>query len=270
MNRLALIDADPIAYIVGWNFHEHTTTLAIPDVFRAVDELLKGIFASVDGTHRLIALACEDKCFRYDIAKYKPYKGNRNKEPDQWLKFWKPIITKYLVDEYGAVKINSLEADDIIAYMAAEINNDEWTTFICSTDKDLQQISAYHHNPVKGGLKWVSQIEAEYNFAYQMLVGDTVDNVAGLPGVGDVKARAKLNNATEERSYMDIAKAEYLKYFGDYYGEIIFQEVLDVLGLMVHSHRLFPVYKPLLEELGSSVLPIVARSSGLALPGQTV
>ena len=53
---------------------------------------------------------------------------------------------------------------------------------IWSSDKDLLTIPAYHL--IDGKVVEVNKEEADYNFLYQTLVGDSVDNYKGCPSVG--------------------------------------------------------------------------------------
>jgi 5'-3' exonuclease len=54
-----------------------------------------------------------------------------------------------------------------------------------------------HFNFVKNEWKQISQTDASYYLAYQMLVGDSVDNIQGVPKIGKVKAHTLLTESDE-------------------------------------------------------------------------
>ena len=55
-----------------------------------------------------------------------------------------------------------------------------------------------------------------YNFWYQMLVGDTVDNIKGCPGIGPVKAKKVLEPGMSEGRLYESVLSEYIHTFNDY------------------------------------------------------
>jgi 5'-3' exonuclease len=136
----------------------------------------------------------EEKCFRYDIAKTKPYKGKRAPKPKYYNELYEEVIKHY--PHYIAVK--GREVDDELGIMQTRSirdgNYDQDGTVICTSDKDLLQIPGKQYNldtralfevdrtghlhltdkgQIKGtGLKW---------FYAQMLLGDAVDNIPRIP-----------------------------------------------------------------------------------------
>lgn len=161
--------------------------------------------------------------FRDKIATVKPYKGTRKSE--------KPIhydnLTAYMMANYPFVLANGVEADDL---MAIEQTNNPDKTVICSRDKDLRQVSGWHYSWECGFQNEIGPIEfdrkgwiedkggkcfggGEMFFLYQLLVGDPVDNIAGCPKVGHVKAMKIL---TEVKGRKDIYMAILEAYRGVY------------------------------------------------------
>jgi DNA polymerase-1 len=150
--------------------------------------------------------------FRYQI--YPEYKGNRPKERPQHLHACK----SHLVHEFGALCSNGREADDeigIAAYKHLELG-DDYT--IVSIDKDLNMIEGLHYSPeitrggkvVKEARRYhVSPTDAIRFFYYQLLVGDTTDNIKGVAGVGKVKAERALSGLTTERDLYDVVQGLY-------------------------------------------------------------
>lgn len=121
---------------------------------------------------------------------YSDYKANRDSAH-------KPLlyqrIGSYLVDNWNArYAREGLEADDELG-----INQNE-DTIIVSTDKDLDTIAGWHYNWVRDRKYFIDTNQASYNFWTQMLVGDSSDNIKGLPRIGPVTAKKWLNEVPNE------------------------------------------------------------------------
>lgn len=233
---VALIDADSIVYILAWKFKDQSPydTNDYMQVQGQVDQFIIGILQAVDAESYVGALGHKQPCFRYNIAKYKPYKGTR-KEKDPWVVAWEPVIRNRLFNTWGFISIAGFEADDIVS-----LGTHIWPNYvICSPDKDLKQLPGTHFDYKKGQIVDISVRQADYLFWYQMLVGDVTDNVAGLPGYGPKKAEEKLLKAHPEEFLSHIVRNEYVKYFGNYYGDIIFRENIEVLQLVYPLHSMY-------------------------------
>ena len=93
-------------------------------------------------------------------------------------------------------------------------SKEEAKTIICSIDKDLRNTPGWHYNWNKDEKPvWVSEEEATYNFYKQLLTGDRVDNIQGIPGIGPKKAEKILEECDSELGmYLAVheAYAEYL------------------------------------------------------------
>lgn len=142
--------------------------------------------------------------FRYEVAKSKPYKGNRDRthKPSRFLE-----IRAYLIDVWGAEVTEGIEADDILGIEATR----DPECVICSIDKDLNQIPGKHYNWKNDKHYEVSEFEGWYNLYTQALTGDVSDNIPGLPKVGPVKAREILQNDKTHRDLYESVLGAYLK-----------------------------------------------------------
>ena len=114
--------------------------------------------------------------FRDKRATILPYKGNRD---GAHKPHWYKEIREYLSVQHAAITVDGYEADDAQSIM--QLNPpDDWDTVICGVDKDLLQVEGKHYNWKKKEKITVSQWQGEYNLAFQMLQGDTADNIAGI------------------------------------------------------------------------------------------
>jgi DNA polymerase-1 len=139
--------------------------------------------------------AGDESVFRKEI--YPEYKANRKSRPDDFLPQEQRILS--LVKEVGVpifVK-RGYEADDLIATMAAKLCGQDFDVYMVSSDKDLRQVvndctkmyDAYTNEVIDA-----ARLEEKYGFnprealEIQTLMGDNIDNIPGIPGVGDKTA----------------------------------------------------------------------------------
>lgn len=126
-----------------------------------------------------------ERNFRDTIWRTKKYKGNRTVERPKHLE----ALRQALISRWFAVVSQNQEADDDIGVQSGG------DTVVCSTDKDLDQIPGWHYNFTKDELYWITPEDAEAYFWEQVISGDQVDNIPGLPGWGPVKARKYMEDA---------------------------------------------------------------------------
>jgi len=175
-----------------------------------LDTQLSNIIGSTGSTDYRIYLSGESN-FRYDLATLLPYKGNRDDST-------KPVHLKLVKDrlrEMGATSIPHLEADDCMSSMQhLHSIKKEHETIICSSDKDLRTVPGLNFNIGKKLVTTVSQEEADYNFYYQILIGDPTDNIPSPFGIGPVGASIALEGmmGKSSREYYDHIFPYYSKY----------------------------------------------------------
>ncbi|WP_437201513.1 DNA polymerase I [Planctomicrobium sp. SH664] len=150
-------------------------------------------------THLIFAMESQESAER--LAIYQDYKANRSSMPDD-LRPQIPFILDVIAG-YGIPVIScpGWEADDVIATLAVRGAEQGMDVRIVSNDKDLRQlispkIKIYHirkkqfldeeHLLQEWGIRPDQVID------FQSLVGDSVDNVPGVPGIGPKSARTLL------------------------------------------------------------------------------
>lgn len=238
----AIIDGDSIRYILAWHFKDQTE-IAIPAIQTAIDEFLHNIFTRTHADEYVGVLSAS-RTFRHETYKFKPYKGTRPAKPE-FLVQWDPAIVPHLIDKWGFYQSINLEADDIVAALSLIMDQE---TIICSPDKDLKQMPGLHYNYQKEATpELISPEQACCNLWTQVLTGDTSDNIAGVPGLGPAKVKqlflaAEEGQNIDDITLMQLVKDAYIKYFGDWYGTIIFNETLETVMLMQPKHPLWSGY----------------------------
>lgn len=189
--RVAIIDADILVYRFGFASNNDSEDVAIRTIAHFLEDL---VMIDLPHCQRWSLHLTGKGNFRDEIAVTAPYKGTRKSE--------KPVhyhlIRDYLVYAWDAVVWNGIEADDAIAIEATELDGDG---VIVSLDKDLDQVVGWHYNFVKSHLYYIDQETADFNFYKQFLVGDAVDNIKGVYGIGPKKADKLLEGKTAEEMW---------------------------------------------------------------------
>lgn len=192
---VALLDADFFVYRIGFSCQEETQQIAEARLTEWLTDIVYFHLKAEDYK----AWITGKSNFRNDIAVTHPYKGNRKD-------FVKPVHYDALrsrLIRMGAVVTDNEEADDAVAIESCRDNY-----WIVHQDKDLDQLTGWHYNPVKNEKYYVTELEGLANFYKQMLVGDRTDNIVGLKGIGPVKAAKILKGCTTEQElYKAVCRA---------------------------------------------------------------
>jgi hypothetical protein len=133
------------------------------------------------------------KNYRYDIAKTRPYKGNRD---DAHRPQHEEAIRKYIRSKWETVVTDGIEADDALGIEQTRNRTNPSPmedTCIVSIDKDLDMIPGLHYNFMHDVSYEVTTDDAWKCFCKQVLTGDTTDNIPGLKGIGSAKAEKMLD-----------------------------------------------------------------------------
>ena len=203
-----------------------------------VDELVRRILSETGATGHTGYLTGENN-FRRVL--YPEYKANRKDQPKpKWLE----QCREQLVTEWGATITDGYEADDALGMYQCDVAEYETgTTVICSIDKDLLMIPGQHYNFVKQIWSEVSESEGLLNFYTSVLVGDSVDNIKGCPGIGKAKAPKILQECQTEWELYQACLNQYKNIFKDE-GET--QLILNAQLLWIWR-RMDEIYQPPVE-----------------------
>lgn len=188
----ALLDGDIYAFRVACTTENDNEAIA---VYR-VNEMIENTLAEVEASEYKLFFTSPDN-FRKHI--YPEYKANRTATKPKHLQF----LRDYLVESWQGTVAERMEADDYLG-----INQHE-SSIICSIDKDLLQVPGKHYNFVKKEFYEVDEETGSRNFYTQLLTGDTSDNIKGIAGIGPVKAKKALAEATNEYEMFCIVRDMY-------------------------------------------------------------
>lgn len=144
---------------------------------------------------------------------YSEYKANR-----KGFKIggeFPPIMRAKAVYEKLAVFSEGREADDLLRIWAEEAKAEGKEPIICSNDKDLHCIVGQHWNVKKNEFKVITEDYAIRFYFEQLLQGDPVDNIPGVPSIGPITAKKLLADCTKENEFQEMTLTVYKAAYGD-------------------------------------------------------
>ncbi len=163
-------------------------------------KLADGLNKADGPTHMAVILDASSTTFRN--AMYDQYKANRPPPPEDLIPQFPLIRTATRAFSIPCIETEGLEADDIIACYVKAALAAGWATTIVSSDKDLMQL-------IEPGVDMLDtmndrRIDADYVKAkfdvypdklgdVLALMGDSVDNIPGVPGIGPKTASQLIN-----------------------------------------------------------------------------
>lgn len=131
------------------------------------------------------------------------YKANRSETPEA-IKIAVPYIQNLLKALHiPVVELEGFEADDIIGTLAKQAEKEDFQVFMVTPDKDFAQLvsdNIFMYRPARMGngieIWGIPEVQKKFEIDhpeqvidYLGMMGDAVDNIPGLPGVGDKTAK---------------------------------------------------------------------------------
>src|SRR5690606_20215794 len=195
-NKLVLIDGNSITYRAFFalpllNNDKGVYTNAV----YGFTTMLIRILEEQKPTHLLLAFDAGKTTFRHST--YKEYKGGRQKTPSELSEQF-PLVRE-LLDAFNIrhYELENYEADDIIGTLSKQGQEKDFEVTVISGDKDMLQLVS-NDVTVNVTKKGISEVEAytpeyllekmevtpEQIIELKALMGDSSDNIPGVPGVG--------------------------------------------------------------------------------------
>lgn len=216
---IALIDSDILCHSIGFSTEGKEEQIARD----YTDLFIQSILNETNATEYECWLSdSRENNFRHKLSK--TYKANRTADKPTHYE----VVKEHLVTHHKARIAFGMEADDMLAIRYNELNGnlppwEEVKAIICTLDKDLDQIEGHHYRWAmwRNGEVWkpsriytVQYEEALVFFWKQMLMGDTADNIKGIPKIGPKTADKLLSKWTEVSDFERVVKEQYEKQFG--------------------------------------------------------
>ncbi len=206
MNKILLIDGNSILNRAFYGLPDLTTkdgrhTGAILGFINIMNKVL----GETSATHIIVTFDLKTKTFRHEM--YSEYKGTRKPMPDD-LREQRAVIEDVLRSmNITIVTCEGYEADDVIGTLSRKADREGFLVTILSGDRDLLQLATDKimiKLPKTAGGKTViydyyaDQVKEQYGvdpitfIDLKGLMGDTSDNIPGVPGVGEKTAQKYL------------------------------------------------------------------------------
>ncbi len=165
-----------------------------------VINMLRSLIRQYNPTHMAVIFDAKGKTFRDEI--YTEYKANRPPMPDELGSQIKPLHEIIRAMGLPIIVEDGVEADDVIGTLAAQATEQGIDCVISTGDKDMAQLVNKHVtliNTMTNQLMDVPGVTEKFGIPPELVIdflalkGDKVDNIPGVPGVGDKSAQALLN-----------------------------------------------------------------------------
>lgn len=227
---IAFIDGDIIAPEANWIFRGQFSTEEPPEaVIKYAESRMEALRTCVFQKANLIAVQGRGN-FRESLHPgYKDSPSRRksraSREP------WFGNLRKYIASMPDVVLSHGAEADDLLRMWSCQAEPGSYA--VVSPDKDLDCIPGLHVYPKNGfNLYEIEEEQARHHYWQQILTGDLVDNIPGLPQIGPGRANTLLSGASTEEEYLSKAASAYKKFHQDDW-----EEHLVFNGRLIHMWR---------------------------------
>ncbi len=189
---LILVDGSSYLFRAYHAMPELTTAAGDPTgAIRGVIAMLRKLAKDYQGSLIAVVFDAKGKTFRNDL--YAQYKANRPPMPDDLREQIQPIHDIIRAMGLPLLIVADVEADDVIGTLATQATAQERDTVISTGDKDMAQLVSPHVSLVntmtettmdRDGVIAKFDVAPEQIVDYLALMGDTVDNIPGVPKVG--------------------------------------------------------------------------------------
>ncbi len=184
------------------------TVDAVEGFLAESDQNIEGVEVYLSGsTNFRNGLATIPGKFTKDGEPVLGYKANRK---DSRRPYHYKLIRDYMVEHWGAVIFEGIEADDALAIAQWAEDEEDPKTIIATIDKDLMNVPGWHYNTLHKEEVHVSFKSAQVHFWRQVLTGDSTDNIPGLYRVGKTKAEKLIHEDMSEDQMYEVCLDQYV------------------------------------------------------------
>ncbi|WP_114787690.1 DNA polymerase I [Vibrio tetraodonis] len=199
-NPLILIDGSSYLYRAFHAYPDTMTNGVIPtNAVYGVVNMLRSMMRQFASERIAVVFDAKGKTFRDDM--YPEYKANRPPMPDDLRCQIEPLYDVIRAMGLPLICVPGVEADDVIGTLASKASQAGMPVLISTGDKDMAQLVDENVTLIntmtnvvldREGVIEKFGIPPELIIDYLALMGDKVDNIPGVPGVGDKTATALL------------------------------------------------------------------------------
>ena len=216
-NKVFLIDGSSYLYRAFHAMPPLTTSKGLPTgAIKGVVNMLRNLKKEHPESKIITVFDAKGKNFRHEILN--SYKANRPPMPKELVEQLQPLKSICNFMAAPVVEIEGVEADDVIATLSEKLKS-KYEVIISSLDKDLMQLvedgnvsmmnTMTREEFDEKGVEKKFNVKPNQIVEYLALVGDSSDNIPGVPKVGPKTASKWLNEYQDLSTIID--NAELLK-----------------------------------------------------------
>lgn len=199
-NPLILVDGSSYLYRAYHAFPPLTNSAGEPTgAMYGVLNMLRSLILQYQPTHAAVVFDAKGKTFRDELFEH--YKSHRPPMPDDLRSQIEPLHAMVKAMGLPLMAISGVEADDVIGTLALEAEKMGRPVLISTGDKDMAQLVTPNvtlintmTNTILGPEEVINKygVPPELIIDFLALMGDSSDNIPGVPGVGEKTAQALL------------------------------------------------------------------------------
>ena len=199
-NPLILVDGSSYLYRAYHAFPPLTNSAGEPTgAMYGVLNMLRSLILQYQPTHAVVVFDAKGKTFRDELFEH--YKSHRPPMPDDLRAQIEPLHAMVKAMGLPLMAVPGVEADDVIGTLAREAEKVGRPVLISTGDKDMAQLVTpgitlinTMTNTILGPDEVVTKygVPPELIIDFLALMGDSSDNIPGVPGVGEKTAQALL------------------------------------------------------------------------------
>lgn len=199
-NPLILVDGSSYLYRAYHAFPPLTNSAGEPTgAMYGVLNMLKSLLMQYQPTHVAVVFDAKGKTFRDEL--FENYKSHRPPMPDELRAQIAPLHEMVKAMGLPLLAVSGVEADDVIGTLALEAEKQGRSVLISTGDKDMAQLvtpAITLINTMTNTVLGPEEVEQKFGVPPSLIIdflammGDSSDNIPGLPGVGEKTAQALL------------------------------------------------------------------------------
>ena len=193
---LVLVDGSSYLYRAFHALPPLTTSKGLPTgAVKGVLNMLKSLRKQYPQSPFAVVFDAKGGTFRDEM--FAEYKANRPSMPDELRVQIEPLHASVRAMGYPLLCVEGVEADDVIGTLARQCAAEGRDVVISTGDKDMAQLVCPHVtlvNTMTGSVYDIEGVKTKFGVGpeliidYLALMGDKVDNIPGVPGVGEKTA----------------------------------------------------------------------------------
>ena len=220
---LILVDGSSYLYRAYHAFPPLTNSAGQPTgAMYGVLNMLRSLIMQYEPSHVAVVFDAKGKTFRDEL--FEAYKSHRPPMPDDLREQIAPLHDMVVAMGMPLLSVSGVEADDVIGTLAKQAAAEGRAVLISTGDKDMAQLVTPDItliNTMNNTILGPEEVETKYGVPpsliidYLALMGDSSDNIPGVPGVGEKTAQALLQGlGSLDDIYADLDKIAGLSFRG--------------------------------------------------------